>query len=842
MVLAGAAGVGKTRLAREALLLARQRGLATRWVVATESARRVPLGAFATLLGSTAADPTQALLDATSELLASDRGAGVVVGVDDAHLLDATSALLVHQLVLRNVATVVLTLRTGESAPDAVTAVWKDEHLSRLEVQPLSEPETGALLAAVLGGQVDIESVRRVWALTQGNALFLRQLVEGEAASGRLGRRLGIWRWSGQPVISPAFAELVEARMGLLSRSVRDVVDLLALGEPLDVDMIGALTDPAVVEECEAEGLVTVELDRDRPQVRLSHPLYGEVRRARVGSLRARRLRGQIAQALAGSGEGRPVDTMRRAVLTLESDLTPDPELLSAAAGFASNLVDLPLAERLARAAVDAGGGFEPRLILGCAISFQSRGDEAEAVFARLADQVSSDAQRSVVAVSRVGNLFWVMRNPIEATAVLADAEANVGDRDCRLVLVAVHSALDTGAGRACDAVRRASETLAAANLPAQAVMVATYGLVAALGVLGRADEMGLAAARGYAEASRSIELAFLRFGLGFMHIGGLRLAGYLHEAETVAINRHRDSSTMPGRAQLCGMALTALATLAQGKISTSVHTLQEARAGLGADDTQGFGFICLLLLTEALAIAGDPIAARSACDQLESERHPAFAYLEPEVLLARAWVTAAEGSVRKANAIAIEAATEACRLQQPAHEVLALQTAVRFGDRTVAGRLAQLAALVDGPRAPAAAAHAAALANGDGDALARASAQLEDMGDLLAAADAAAQAAIALTERGRTGTASVAAARAVRLVHACGGARSPAVDASARPLPLTEREREIITLAARGLSNRAIAERLVVSVRTVEGHVYNAAAKLGTTNRNEFAAILAGS
>jgi DNA-binding NarL/FixJ family response regulator len=42
-------------------------------------------------------------------------------------------------------------------------------------------------------------------------------------------------------------------------------------------------------------------------------------------------------------------------------------------------------------------------------------------------------------------------------------------------------------------------------------------------------------------------------------------------------------------------------------------------------------------------------------------------------------------------------------------------------------------------------------------------------------------------------------------------------------------------------LSNRAIAERLVVSVRTVEGHLYRASAKLGTRVRTEFAALLRG-
>jgi DNA-binding NarL/FixJ family response regulator len=54
----------------------------------------------------------------------------------------------------------------------------------------------------------------------------------------------------------------------------------------------------------------------------------------------------------------------------------------------------------------------------------------------------------------------------------------------------------------------------------------------------------------------------------------------------------------------------------------------------------------------------------------------------------------------------------------------------------------------------------------------------------------------------------------------------------AARPLPLTAREREILTLAARGLSNKALAERLTVSVRTVEGNLYRAGLKLGVSER----------
>ncbi|MGH3783478.1 MAG: response regulator transcription factor, partial [Pseudonocardiaceae bacterium] len=74
-----------------------------------------------------------------------------------------------------------------------------------------------------------------------------------------------------------------------------------------------------------------------------------------------------------------------------------------------------------------------------------------------------------------------------------------------------------------------------------------------------------------------------------------------------------------------------------------------------------------------------------------------------------------------------------------------------------------------------------------------------------------------------------------------CEGARTPALAALAAPVSLTQREREIVTLAAGGLSNRQIAERLVVSVRTVEGHLYRACAKLGAADRTELAAVLGG-
>jgi hypothetical protein len=110
VVLAGAAGVGKTRLARAALADATAEGRPTRWVAATRSARTVPLGAFAHLLpaglgpAAEGQDPRPAALAAVVRAIEADPAGPPVVGIDDAHLLDDVSATLVHRLACNGTA------------------------------------------------------------------------------------------------------------------------------------------------------------------------------------------------------------------------------------------------------------------------------------------------------------------------------------------------------------------------------------------------------------------------------------------------------------------------------------------------------------------------------------------------------------------------------------------------------------------------------------------------------------------------------------------------------------------------------------------------------------------
>ena len=224
---------------------------------------------------------------------------------------------------------------------------------------------------------------------------------------------------------------------------------------------------------------------------------------------------------------------------------------------------------------------------------------------------------------------------------------------------------------------------------------------------------------------------------------------------------------------------------------------------------------------------------------ELAAKRHPTVRFMAPAELLAAAWVSAAEGAVSEARRTARTAAERARSYGLPAVEVVALQVCVQLGDASVAGRLRSLVSVVDGARAGIAADHAAALATTDGPALMAVCGRWLECGDLIASADAAALGGVAYGRRGVAGRASLAAARAHQLADQAGGLRTPALTQAVRPLPLTAREQEVLALVARGLTNRAIAERLDLSVRTVEGHVYRIAEKIGVSDRSELAALL---
>jgi hypothetical protein len=253
---------------------------------------------------------------------------------------------------------------------------------------------------------MDSIGAQRLWQYTQGNVLYLRHLLENEVHAGRMTQRSGVWLWDGHPQLSPTLAELLEARIAQVPAPVREVIDALALAEPLEIDILEQIVDPDALAEAESLGLVTVDTAMRPASVRLAHPLLGEIRHA--GSLRLQRLRGRIAAELARKGSTDPRILIRRAVLSVESDVTPDSELLLSAAAAAMQLLDHRLAERLAERAVAVGGGPWAKIAHAMAITWQERGLEAEAVLADQAEQ-STGFERTQIAILRAMNFILIL-------------------------------------------------------------------------------------------------------------------------------------------------------------------------------------------------------------------------------------------------------------------------------------------------------------------------------------------------------------------------------------------------------------------------------------------------
>jgi predicted ATPase len=257
IVLAGAAGVGKTRLAAECLDLAAARGFACLRVSATQCAAGLPFGAFASLVPDLipSTDLLEVLRRIAAAIVARGQGKPVAVLVDDAHLLDQSSAALTQLLATTEKTFVLATLRSGEQAPDAVVALWKDELAERIELHPFAADEVEELLTAALRGPVDGATAHLLHRRTQGNVLFLREVVLGALEAGALRREQGIWRLGATLPASSRLVEIIETRLSGVDEHGRRTLEVLALGEPLEVKLLQAVQPQLDLDGLERRGL-----------------------------------------------------------------------------------------------------------------------------------------------------------------------------------------------------------------------------------------------------------------------------------------------------------------------------------------------------------------------------------------------------------------------------------------------------------------------------------------------------------------------------------------------------------------------------------------------------------
>ncbi len=840
LILGGTAGIGKSRLLREGVATLDRDRLSLWIATANEATAGLPLGSLVQMLPAdqpTAASPAGLLRWAVDAMQHQAGDRPILLAIDDAHLLDPLSATLVYYVARTEHATIIATVRTGEPIPDPIRALWTDDLVERVELGPLTKDDTADLLSQVLGGPVDTSSVDRLWQLSQGNAMLLRELVIAARSSGDIRPSYGVWRWTGRFELAPTLTEVIDARIGRLTPDVRTVLELVAFGEPIGLPLLVRATDVAAVETAEERQLIRVVRDDRRVSVQLAHPLYGEVVRKRCPVTRFRRLLAELADLVEEVGARRRDDLLRVAVWRLDSDTAHDSGQLLQACRQAFATYDIPLAVRLARAALSIGGGFEAVELLGTLLMFADQPNESLAVLDSATDLISNDQQRGQ----------WIGMHAIVTYWGLTD--------ECTIEHLAKEGSVLTDPGarewvRAVESIMRLHHCeYAEAQELAQAVLdnprstAATQALAASSGAhlraaRGAALQTIRAMAAVEADAPRwRAEAPYIQVAVELARGTATILAGDLAGADRMVATEFAGLADA-GDFHLGSGYVTlvrAQAARLRGQLRDAARYAGQAAATLAT--SQVFGALANAERAHVAALSGEHMLAAEAMAEADRVHRRTMEVLYPWLEQARAWVAACAGDTRTSVEVLYRLLDRVRADEFAGHELHALHDLVRLGHAVeVVDRLSKLAATVEGPLAPLMAWHGRAAVDSDGIGLLTVAEELSDLGMSLYAAEAAAS-AIPLLRATRATQTAAASELLTTLISRCDGAQ---VHTLAVPQPtLTTRERQIARLAAAGVPSKEIADQLYLSARTVDNHLLRVYAKLGVGGRAELPAAL---
>ncbi len=832
VVVLGAPGVGKTRLLRETARLLEQSGRTTRWLVGTPSSA-VPFGALATYLPADLVDTASATLvgHAVRALSEPEAAHRPLVVVDDAHLLDRPSAVVVGQLMRSPDVDVICAWRSGESSP--LEWAVHDEHWTVVELQPLNPADVAVLLDAVLGPPVAPATAERLYEHSQGSGLFLRELIEDAHTTGALIRQAEGWVLDTGWRPGERVMELVMQRIGRRSADEQVVLEALALAEPVALDLLGAVGDAEALVALERARLIEVRAEGLRAEVLFAHPLYGEAVRSRLGLAAARQRKRALADALEATGLRRRGDLLTLARWRLEGGGDLDAEQWAIAARQAIAL-EAPEAETITRRAVDAGAGAMAWAALGHLRTDARDLAGAIAAFERGAALATNDDERVVIGVARARALFWVADRADDALAQLDRVAAQVREPLTSLPLDIQRISVLVNAGRITQGLDAITTLLADDELPVEARIEAMNLRAIALAFAGRTAEALDSAERllqeGFALSPTHPELLPTAASPSLV----VRLVAGELSATAALIQQFRGGAR--GEEALGYLAaLEGRLSLMQGRVRTALTSLRIARYHLGLTMGQARSLWVEALIGEAnayLQIETDEVTE----DELDPGGDLAHRFLVVDGLRARAVAKAKWGDLPSARALIEHGLRTSEDAGMLATTIWLGYEGFRMGGIQFAGSLIDNAGGVAGPIGELFPRHAAAHRADDPNELEATALALGAAGFDLYASDCAADASRSFRRHGLSSGATRCAALAQQLRERCEGAHGTDLAELTEFAALTPREKDVTLLAAKGLTNREIAEVTSTSLRTVEGHLLRAYRKLGVSSRAELA------
>jgi len=771
--------------------------------------------------------------------------------VDDAQDLDDATAGVIAELAAAGWTKLLIGATARPGVPEPLLQLWLEGIAVRCDLRSLSREKTAEILMQKLGPQLLSHVADVLWAASGGNPLLLDCLVDDAIADGTLLQRNGVWLFTRQ--LSSHGDRLTDVvRRQLLRRSADEqtALNLVALVGPVSKTLVEALVDEDTVATLIDQELLRVS-DAGEPELRLWHSAYGDTLRNLISPARSLQLR----QGLMGVTDQEPDSAegfLRQVSWSLECGVDVADQQLLRAAVLAGRLFEDDLARRSASQIRDQDLQMTARSVV--ARTHYNRSNHAAARDILESDFARGKSLTSVLA----GSLLWAAvltalgHDPGEiirrAQALLPAGEqlARAHPAEAKHILAATRGRYraicsmvralagdfehDRGASRA-NAERRPptpdDQLDAAFCLALEAERLLVMGK--ARQAFHTASEALATAGSGHEDFYFLAEFIVFRAAAAAIHGADWKAA----EALLAAVSATPACSpiTVDGEVQ----AAHGIILLYQGRIARSLHTLIAALESLRfADHQQLFALTASMAFVAAVESGANDQAA-SLLAEFEAAVPAASRYLralsEMAVIYGRARLGAHPEAVAELRRLGSLFGDEGTLGLEFESHVLCLA----LGDREAAVKLLALKPEMEGQRAAAICDYAAAITTGNATDYSEAAKRCEDLELWAFAALAYDAAAHVYRSAGDTLRERLAVSQLKRCQGRAVTDHDGEEEAELDALELlTRRERDVVALATRGLSDRQIAAELQVSIRTVEGHLYRIYAKLGVPGRDQ--------
>jgi len=802
-------------------------------LIGSPAIQGIPFAASAHLVPDRAiSDPLRLLQLARKTLEQRAGGRPLIIVIDDLDQIDSGTMALVHQMATSRAAAVLATVRSTEASTPEITALWKDDHVLRLELPPLTRREQDDLISAAASTALSGPIRERIWELARGNPLFTREILLAIETNRSLDGADSI----GDSLLeSSRLHDRISRRLGGLSPEERAIVASVALTEPIDADVVRRLFSPETIATAEQRDLVRTDRAEDLLVYRTAHPLFGELVRKDLSTETRDQLLVAIVTALQESGEVDTARDFRIASWLLAAGIRVEPALAGQAALGALRVFDAESAVLLAAAALTGERDRTGLVTYGTALSQVGQVAESEEAFVEASELANGDVELAAVTVARSVNLIHRGGLVEQGVTLLHRRASEVVDPIAR---ADIESMLMQGEGIDGDFSRalRVGPGLAAeaqgGGIPELRVLVSVCVARVVTGDLKNAEaeiERGLVVGEELADTHPIEADQMMLNKLLFM------LTKPDIDAGLTLVLDHIAGSSGAGEAPWLYLASWLLS--AAGRLD---HAERAALAGVELlEAVDPIGLLPLAMGAQAMvqAQSGQIDSAESTLARIHAD--PRSGQLRSRMFLARtqAWTTALTRGPRAGAEIAAHQGAELAGQSHQTWGAWVAYDAIRLGHGDLAlGFLADLAGTSGDGAVLLFAAHARAQVDRDAAALDVVARRWEAGGAWAHAAEAHAHAAVVSSSD--TGSARHAQ-RAIVIREQCDGLSSPVLNELESPL--SARQTELARRAATGQSSRVIADELFLSRRTVDNHLGSVYSLLGLAGRADLSEIFGG-